>query len=206
MTILMLRVQPCLTFSFPWQIWLLFPWWCRSTSAYITVAAFLLGAMCSGIAGYVGMWVSVRANVRVASAARRSAREALQVICFAPLLLAESTFRILSWIVVLFADSRSGWWFLCNRGCWYGCDWCCHLVRHILCLAGGGFTRFNESYRLWVLTSFVGFDYKIMCRVVLFTVTRCRLWQILNQRCKNFCISFLCKQSCISQPRGLVGG
>lgn len=52
---------------------------CRSTSAFITVAAFLLGALCSGIAGYVGMWVSVRANVRVSSAARRSAREALQV-------------------------------------------------------------------------------------------------------------------------------
>lgn len=48
-------------------------------SAYITVAAFLLGALCSGIAGYVGMWVSVRANVRVSSAARRSAKEALQV-------------------------------------------------------------------------------------------------------------------------------
>ncbi|KAE9621237.1 putative inorganic diphosphatase [Lupinus albus] len=51
----------------------------RSTSAYITVAAFLLGALCSGFAGYVGMWVSVRANVRVSSAARRSAREALQI-------------------------------------------------------------------------------------------------------------------------------
>lgn len=53
--------------------------WYRSTSAYITVAAFLLGALCSGIAGYIGMWVSVRANVRVSGAARRSAREALQV-------------------------------------------------------------------------------------------------------------------------------
>ncbi|KAK8956191.1 Pyrophosphate-energized membrane proton pump 2 [Platanthera guangdongensis] len=51
----------------------------RSTTAFITVAAFLLGALCSGIAGYVGMWVSVRANVRVSSAARRSAREALQI-------------------------------------------------------------------------------------------------------------------------------
>lgn len=51
----------------------------RATSAYITVAAFLFGALCSGVAGYVGMWVSVRANVRVSSAARRSAREALQI-------------------------------------------------------------------------------------------------------------------------------
>lgn len=53
----------------------------RTTSAYITVASFLLGALCSGFAGYVGMWVSVRANVRVSSAARRSSREALQVSC-----------------------------------------------------------------------------------------------------------------------------
>ncbi|KAG5036345.1 hypothetical protein JHK86_017185 [Glycine max] len=52
----------------------------RTTSAYITVASFLLGALCSGVAGYVGMWVSVRANVRVSSAARRSAREALQQV------------------------------------------------------------------------------------------------------------------------------
>lgn len=51
----------------------------RSSLAFITVISFLLGALCSGIAGYVGMWVSVRANVRVSSAARRSAREALQV-------------------------------------------------------------------------------------------------------------------------------
>jgi H(+)-translocating pyrophosphatase len=51
----------------------------RSTLAFITVISFLLGALCSGIAGYVGMWVSVRANVRVSSAARRSSREALQV-------------------------------------------------------------------------------------------------------------------------------
>ncbi|KAK5825609.1 hypothetical protein PVK06_020465 [Gossypium arboreum] len=51
----------------------------RATSACITVAAFLLGALCSGVAGYVGMWVSVRANVRVSNAARRSAREALQI-------------------------------------------------------------------------------------------------------------------------------
>lgn len=51
----------------------------RFTLAVLTAASFLLGAGCSAVAGYVGMWVSVRANVRVAGAARRSAREALVV-------------------------------------------------------------------------------------------------------------------------------
>lgn len=51
----------------------------RFTFAILTAVSFVLGAGCSAIAGYVGMWVSVRANVRVAGAARRSAREALVV-------------------------------------------------------------------------------------------------------------------------------
>jgi len=50
-----------------------------STLAFLTATSFLLGAACSSAAGYVGMWVSVRANVRVAGAARRSSREALAV-------------------------------------------------------------------------------------------------------------------------------
>ena len=37
--------------------------------------------MCSASAGYVSMWVSARANIRVASAARRSYLEAL-ILCF----------------------------------------------------------------------------------------------------------------------------
>lgn len=51
----------------------------RGVLAFLTSLSFILGAFCSAIAGYVGMWVSVRANVRVAGAARRSASEALQV-------------------------------------------------------------------------------------------------------------------------------
>ena len=40
-----------------------------------------MGANCSAISGYAGIWVSVRANVRVASAARYCYNDALQ-ICF----------------------------------------------------------------------------------------------------------------------------
>jgi K(+)-stimulated pyrophosphate-energized sodium pump len=44
-----------------------------------TGIAFLLGAACSMVCGIIGMLVSVKANVRVASAARRSLVEAVQV-------------------------------------------------------------------------------------------------------------------------------
>lgn len=41
--------------------------------------SFATGSVLSGIAGYVGMWVSVRSNVRVASAAKNSYQDAVQV-------------------------------------------------------------------------------------------------------------------------------
>jgi K(+)-stimulated pyrophosphate-energized sodium pump len=44
-----------------------------------TTLSFVLGAACSVAAGYVGMWVSIRANVRVAAGARTSVNEALQI-------------------------------------------------------------------------------------------------------------------------------
>jgi len=49
--------------------------------ALITSVSFLLGANCSALSGYAGIWVSVRANIRVAAAARKCYNEALQ-ICF----------------------------------------------------------------------------------------------------------------------------
>ena len=48
------------------------------TLAAYTTVSFLFGAICSGIAGYMGMWVSIRTNIRVASAARTSLNAALQ--------------------------------------------------------------------------------------------------------------------------------
>ncbi len=47
--------------------------------AWQTSVAFLLGALCSAIAGFVGMYISVRANIRVASAARSSLDKALKI-------------------------------------------------------------------------------------------------------------------------------
>jgi K(+)-stimulated pyrophosphate-energized sodium pump len=44
-----------------------------------TSVAFLLGAACSAISGFIGMWISVQANLRTAAAAQISTKEALNV-------------------------------------------------------------------------------------------------------------------------------
>jgi K(+)-stimulated pyrophosphate-energized sodium pump len=43
------------------------------------VISFLIGAICSGFAGYTGMFVSIRTNIRAASAARSSLGRALKI-------------------------------------------------------------------------------------------------------------------------------
>lgn len=43
-----------------------------------TIASFVLGALCSVVAGYIGMWIAIRTNIRTASAAIRSLNDALQ--------------------------------------------------------------------------------------------------------------------------------
>ncbi|MBI5246172.1 MAG: sodium-translocating pyrophosphatase [Elusimicrobia bacterium] len=47
--------------------------------ALCTTASFIAGAACSLIAGYIGMWVSIRTNIRTASAARTSLNDALRI-------------------------------------------------------------------------------------------------------------------------------
>jgi K(+)-stimulated pyrophosphate-energized sodium pump len=47
--------------------------------AFWTTLSFALGALCSVIAGYIGMWVSIRANIRTASAVRTSLNNGLRI-------------------------------------------------------------------------------------------------------------------------------
>jgi K(+)-stimulated pyrophosphate-energized sodium pump len=47
--------------------------------AWKTTISFVVGAICSGLAGFSGMFVSIRANLRAASASRTSLNRALQL-------------------------------------------------------------------------------------------------------------------------------
>jgi K(+)-stimulated pyrophosphate-energized sodium pump len=47
--------------------------------AFWTTLSFVLGAACSVIAGYIGMWISIRSNIRTAAAVRASLNEALRI-------------------------------------------------------------------------------------------------------------------------------
>ncbi|TLY28394.1 MAG: sodium-translocating pyrophosphatase [Ignavibacteria bacterium] len=49
-----------------------------SDLALWTTLSFILGAACSVAAGYMGMWVAIRSNIRTASAARSNMNDALQ--------------------------------------------------------------------------------------------------------------------------------
>ena len=45
----------------------------------LTGIAFAVGALCSGISGYIGMYIAVRSNLRTAAAARHSLKDAITV-------------------------------------------------------------------------------------------------------------------------------
>src|SRR5206468_1911693 len=50
-----------------------------SGTAFRITVSFITGALCSAVAGYIGMFVSIRANIRTAAAAMTSLNRALQL-------------------------------------------------------------------------------------------------------------------------------
>ena len=51
----------------------------NENSSMLVAVSFLLGAICSGLAGFIGMKVATKANVRTTNAARTSLGKALEV-------------------------------------------------------------------------------------------------------------------------------
>ncbi|HXK33655.1 MAG TPA: sodium-translocating pyrophosphatase [Dehalococcoidia bacterium] len=51
----------------------------RWEEGILTGIAFLVGAACSALAGYIGMFIAVRSNIRTAAAAQHSLKEAITV-------------------------------------------------------------------------------------------------------------------------------
>jgi len=53
--------------------------WATPRFGPLTATAFAIGGLCSGFSGFLGMWISVRANVRTANAAQNNLARALQI-------------------------------------------------------------------------------------------------------------------------------
>lgn len=49
----------------------------KADDALLTSLAFVFGAFCSGLAGYIGMWIAVRTNLRTAANAEKGINESL---------------------------------------------------------------------------------------------------------------------------------
>ena len=60
-------------------LWVLIDWWTLDATVPETAISYLAGTICSALAGYIGMNVAVRANVRTAAAAMHGLNPALRI-------------------------------------------------------------------------------------------------------------------------------
>ena len=60
-------------------LWVLIDWWTEDRAVPETAIAYLAGTICSATAGFIGMNVAVRANVRTAAAAMHGLNPALRI-------------------------------------------------------------------------------------------------------------------------------
>ena len=60
-------------------LWVLIDWWTLDNTVPETAIAYLVGTVCSATAGFIGMSVAVRANVRTAAAAMHGLNPALRI-------------------------------------------------------------------------------------------------------------------------------
>src|SRR5207248_10865469 len=51
----------------------------QTTRGVLAGIGFIAGALCSGISGFIGMYIAVKANLRTAAAAQHSPRDAITV-------------------------------------------------------------------------------------------------------------------------------
>ncbi len=60
-------------------LWVLIDWWTLDATVPETAISYLVGTVCSATAGFIGMSVAVRANVRTAAAAMHGLNPALRI-------------------------------------------------------------------------------------------------------------------------------
>ena len=60
-------------------LWVLIDWWTNDSLVPRTAISYLAGTICSATAGFIGMNVAIRANIRTAAAAMRGLNPALRI-------------------------------------------------------------------------------------------------------------------------------
>ena len=83
----------------------------QETSSWLVAVSFVVGALCSGLAGFIGMTVATKANVRTTNAARQGLGSALNVAFSGGLVMGLSVvgLGVLGLSILFIAYSSIGW-------------------------------------------------------------------------------------------------